>query len=131
MSDGGQREVPLEAKPVAEFYEEVMAMLDGLGLATRIWTTPVEILDAIPFEQDRVHASYDRVQVENFWRALAQMNRVFEQFRSEFIGKVSPVHLFWGALDLAVTRFSRPDRPAASRRRAQLRTACHAGGLLP
>jgi hypothetical protein len=106
VSDGEQRETLLEAKPVAEFYAEVMGMLDSLGLATRIWTMPVEILDAIPFERDRVHASYDRAQVENFWRALAQMNRVFEQFRSEFIGKVSPVHLFWGALDLAVTRFS-------------------------
>ena len=106
VSDGGQREAPLEAKPVAEFYEEVMTMLGDLGLATPVWTMPVEILDAIPFEQDRVHASYDRAQVENFWRALLQMNRVFEQFRSEFIGKVSPVHLFWGALDLAVTRFS-------------------------
>jgi hypothetical protein len=106
VSDGEQREASLDAKQVAEFYDEVMAMLDGLGLTTRIWTMPVEILDAIPFEQDRVHASYDRAQVENFWRALLQMNRVFEQFRSEFIGKVSPVHLFWGALDLAVTRFS-------------------------
>jgi hypothetical protein len=106
VSDGEQREAPLEAKPVAEFYDEVVAMLDDLGLATPIWTTPVEILDAIPFEQDRVHASYDRAQIENFWRALLQMNRVFEQFRSEFIGKVSPVHLFWGGLDLAVTRFS-------------------------
>jgi hypothetical protein len=67
---------------------------------------PVEIPDAIPFDEDRVHASYDRGQVGRFWRALIEMVRVFEQFRSEFVGKVSPVHLFWGALDLAVTRFS-------------------------
>jgi hypothetical protein len=105
-SDGDQRTMPLVAQPVADFYAEVMAMLDALGLATPIWTMPVEIPDAIPFDEDRVHASYDRGQVGRFWRALIEMVRVFEQFRSEFVGKVSPVHLFWGGLDLAVTRFS-------------------------
>ncbi len=105
-SDGAQRTMPLEARRVADFYAEVMAMLADLGLATSIWTMPVEIPDAIPFDEDVLHASYDRDQVERFWRALIEMVRVFEQFRSEFIGKVSPVHLFWGALDLAVTRFS-------------------------
>ncbi len=71
---------------------------------------PVEIPGAIPFDRDHVHTTYDRDQVERFWRALIEIVRVFEQFRSEFIGKISPVHLFWGALDLAVTRFS--GRPA-------------------
>jgi Family of unknown function (DUF5996) len=105
-SDGDQRTTPLAARSVADFYAEVMAMLADLGVATPIWTMPVEIPDAIPFDEDDLHASYDRDQVERFWRALIEMVRVFEQFRSEFIGKVSPVHLFWGALDLAVTRFS-------------------------
>jgi hypothetical protein len=106
-SDGEQRSMPLQAQPVAAFYAEVMAMLDDLGLTTPIWTMPVEIPGAvIPFDKDNVHAAYDRDQVERFWRALIEMVRVFEQFRSEFIGKVSPVHLFWGGLDLAVTRFS-------------------------
>jgi len=72
-----------------------MGMLDDLGLATPIWTMPVEIEGAIPFDTDDVHASYDAEQVARFWRALIQMDRVFEQFRSEFVGKVSPVHLFW------------------------------------
>ncbi|MDP9465325.1 MAG: DUF5996 family protein [Actinomycetota bacterium] len=106
VSDGNETTMSLEARPVAEFYTEVMAKLDDLGLSTSIWTMPVEIPNAIPFEQDRVHASYERDQVERFWHALVEMNRVFEQFRSEFVGKTSPVHLFWGALDLAVTRFS-------------------------
>jgi Family of unknown function (DUF5996) len=106
VSNGSQRSMRLEARAVAEFYAEVLAMLDELGLSTPIWTMPVEIPDAIPFDQDDVHTSYDRAQVERFWRALVEINRVFEQFRSEFIGKTSPVHLFWGALDLAVSRFS-------------------------
>jgi hypothetical protein len=109
-SDGEQRTMPLDAQPVADFYVAVMAMLDDLGLSTPIWTMPVEIPDAIPFDEDRTHSAYDRDHVERFWRALIEMVHVFERFRSEFIGKVSPVHLFWGALDLAVTRFS--GRPA-------------------
>ena len=110
VSDGRRRSLRLEPKTVAVFYSEVMALLDDLGLSTPIWSMPVEIPDAVAFDHDDVHASYDREQVERFWRALVQMDRVFEVFRSGFIGKVSPVHLFWGALDLAVSRFS--GRPA-------------------
>ncbi len=109
-STGEQRTTPLEPRSVADFHAAVMGMLDDLALSTRIWTMPVEIPDAIPFDQDHVHAAYDRDQVERFWRALIEIVRVFELFRSEFVGKTSPVHLFWGALDLAVTRFS--GRPA-------------------
>ncbi|MGH9133443.1 MAG: DUF5996 family protein [Ilumatobacteraceae bacterium] len=105
-SDGEQRTMPLAPRAVADFYAELMGLLDDLRASTPIWTMPVEIPDAIPFDEDDVHASYDRDHVERFWRALIEMVRVFEQFRSEFVGKVSPVHLFWGALDLAVTRFS-------------------------
>jgi hypothetical protein len=110
VSDGERRTLPLETRPVAEHYSAIMAMLDDLDLSTPIWTMPVEIPDAIPFDQDQVHGSYDREHVEHYWQALIDMDRVFEQFRSEFLGKVSPVHLFWGGLDLAVTRFS--GRPA-------------------
>jgi len=107
VSNGERRSFPLEARPVADFYAELMAMLDDLDLTTPIWTIPVEIPgEVIPFDKDDVHTSYDRGQVERFWRALVEMARVFELFRSEFVGKVSPVHLFWGGLDLAVTRFS-------------------------
>ena len=105
-TDGAVRTSPLAPRSVADFYADVMSILDQLGLPTRIWTMPVEIPGAIPFDQDHVHASYDAEQVHRFWLGLVEMSRVFEQFRSEFIGKVSPVHLFWGALDLAVTRFS-------------------------
>jgi hypothetical protein len=73
---------------------------------TQIWPVPVEIPGAIAFPDDRVHASYDPVAVHRFWRALVDMARVFTVFRGRFLGKASPVHLFWGALDLATTRFS-------------------------
>jgi Family of unknown function (DUF5996) len=109
-TNGDRRAVPLKAGPVADFYRDVMAVLDELGLSTDIWTMPVEIPDAIPFDTDKQHVAYDADQAHRFWLALVQMNRVFEEFRSRYIGKVSPVHFFWGALDLAVTRFS--GRPA-------------------
>ena len=67
---------------------------------------PVEIEGAIPFEQDRVHASYDAAAANAFWRQLVQADRVFNAFRARFLGKTSPSHFFWGSFDLAVTRFS-------------------------
>jgi hypothetical protein len=95
---------------VADFYGAVTDALDELGVGTAIWPVPVEIEGAVAFPDDRVHASYDRDQVERYWLALVDMVRVFRRFRSRFIGKASPIHVFWGALDLAVTRFS--GRPA-------------------
>jgi hypothetical protein len=77
-----------------------------------IWTTPVEVSTRIPFEKDQEHASYDPEYAQRFWRILAQTSRVFMEFRCRFIGKVSPVHFFWGAFDLAVTRFSGRPAPA-------------------
>ena len=106
VSDGSTRSMPLAPMSVASFHRDLMASLDELGLSTTIWTTPVEIAGAIPFELDEQHAAYDAEAVQRFWLALVQMDRVFGIFRSRFVGKVSPVHLFWGALDLAVTRFS-------------------------
>ena len=110
VSDGQRRAVELAPKTTARFFVELTTALDELGLATPVWTMPVEIAGAIPFDRDEEHRSYDAGQVERFWRLLVQADRVFEVFRSRFVGKVSPVHLFWGALDLAVTRFS--GRPA-------------------
>jgi hypothetical protein len=105
----------LGPRSVADFYGEVMGRLRGLGLETKIWTMPVEIDGAIPFDQDREHASYDPQYVNRFWRILVQVDRLFTRFRAQFIGKVSPVHFFWGSFDLAVTRFSgRPAPPLTS-----------------
>jgi hypothetical protein len=105
-SDGKVETVPLAPLSVADFHAEVMGRLRGLGLETHIWTMPVEIADAIPFDQDHEHHCYDPEYVHRFWRALVQVERVFTRFRSDFIGKVSPVHFFWGSFDLAITRFS-------------------------
>jgi hypothetical protein len=103
---GATRSLPLEPRTVADFYAAVMGMLEELEVATEIWPVPVEIPGAIAFVDDHLHASYDRGAVHRFWRALVEMDRVFKVFRARFVGKSSPVHVFWGALDLASTRFS-------------------------
>jgi hypothetical protein len=106
LSDGRIDAFDLRPMPVAAFYGEVMRRLRALGIDVRIWTQPQEIADAIPFEQDTQHTSYDATRVHEFWRALVQIDRVLTVFRGEFIGKVSPVHFFWGSFDHCVTRFS-------------------------
>jgi len=105
-SDGAAGTMALQPLSVADFYAELMSKLDALGLGVRINTMPCEIPDAIPFEQDRLHASYDAEYANRFWRILVQSDRVLKEFRARFIGKCSPVHFFWGSFDLAVTRFS-------------------------
>src|SRR5947209_2066399 len=106
-NDGEGRSMKLEPRTVADFYDELMAHLDELGLTTRIWTVPVEVPNFdTPFDQDVDHDSYDAEAMNRFWRSLVQVDRVFHEFRARFVGKVSPVHFFWGGFDLAVTRFS-------------------------
>lgn len=105
-STGHVRQIMLAPKPVAEFYSEVMAALAELGLDTPITTLPCEIADGISFDRDSVHASYDRDLANRFWRILLATHEVLSRFRTGFLGKVSPVHFFWGSFDLAVTRFS-------------------------
>jgi len=115
-SDGSGRTIALRSRSVAEFYSEVMSALGELGITIKIWTLPSEVPDPIPFEQDRTHASYDPDYANRFWRILVQVDRLFKEFRARFIGKVSPVHFFWGGLDMAVTRFSgrkAPEREGA------------------
>ncbi|MDQ3803628.1 MAG: DUF5996 family protein [Acidobacteriota bacterium] len=115
-SDGRVERLALAPRTVAEFYREVMAALGRLDIGVKIWATPVEIPDPVPFEQDTRHASYDPVYAERFWRVLLGAGKVFEEFRGRFVGKCSPVHFFWGSFDLAVTRFSgrrAPEREGA------------------
>ncbi|MFZ0211268.1 MAG: DUF5996 family protein [Candidatus Acidiferrales bacterium] len=114
--DGPSRTLELAPKSVADFYQEFMAALDSLGITVKIWPMPVEIPNPIRFDQDRLHASYDPEYASRFWRVLVSVDSVFKEFRSRFIGKSSPVHLFFGSFDLAVTRFSgrrAPERPGA------------------
>ena len=105
-SDGGREEVPLRPQTVAAFYTQVMEALRRLDIDVRITRKPSELVDPIPFPEDEVHRSYDTEYAHRFWLALVQVDRIFKIFRTRFIGKSSPVHFFWGAGDLAVTRFS-------------------------
>lgn len=109
-SDGAGERFALAPMSVAAFYAEFMDRLRRLGIDVHIWTMPCEIADAVRFEKDHSHAAYDAAYARRFWSVLLQAHRVFYAFRSKFVGKVSPVHLFWGSFDLAVTRFS--GRPA-------------------
>jgi hypothetical protein len=105
-SDGTEKSFPLEPMSVAAFYRKTMDAVAAIGVDVKINTKPNEVENPIRFEEDEQHASYDAAAAHRFWLALVQSDRVLNAFRSRFIGKVSPVHLFWGALDLAVTRFS-------------------------
>jgi Family of unknown function (DUF5996) len=105
-SDGQLKTIPLRAQTVAQFHRAVTDALRDLGVEVRINTTPNEVDPAIPFEQNETDAAYDAEATNRFWRVLLQSDRVFKEFRSEFCGKCSPVHFFWGSFDLAVTRFS-------------------------
>jgi hypothetical protein len=108
--------IALAPRSVASFYRDVMRMLRAAGIDVTIWTMPVEIPDPVRFDDDDLHASYDADAAARFWRILVTVNHVFDEFRSRFIGKSSPVHFFWGSFDLAVTRFSgrrAPERPGA------------------
>jgi Family of unknown function (DUF5996) len=110
-TNGTKRTIALQPQSVAEFYQEMMAALESLNMPVTIWTTPVEVPDRTPFEEDQKHAAYDPEYAQRLWRILVQTRRVFTEFRSRFIGKVSPVHFFWGAFDMAVTRFSGRSAP--------------------
>jgi hypothetical protein len=105
-SDGKFGRVLLEPRSVADFYAATMAALDALDAPVSILARPVELPEAVPFAEDEVHRSYDAAAAQRFWLALLQAHRVFSLFRGRFVGKASPVHFFWGAADLAATRFS-------------------------
>ena len=110
-SDGGQRALKLQPQSIASFYRSLMDALRALNVPVEINNQPNEIPNAIPFSKDDAIRPYDEAYVHSFWRVLIQADRVFNRFRTSFLGKVSPVHLFWGGLDLAVTRFSGRSAP--------------------
>lgn len=115
-SDGAEKRLVLRPQSVAAFYAEVMAALRELGIKIEIWSMPVEVPNPIRFEDDHEHASYEAEYANRFWRAMVKIDEILKSFRAQFIGKVSPVHFFWGSFDMAVTRFSgrtAPERPGA------------------
>jgi hypothetical protein len=116
VDDGRREGFALGPWSVADFYAELMGRMRSLGLEVPIWTVPCEIEHPIRFEEDHQHAAYDAEFANRFWRVLLQTDRVLTAFRARFLGKVSPVHFFWGSFDLAVTRFSgrrAPTHPGA------------------
>lgn len=118
-SEGTRREIPLGPRSVADFYRDYLQALGTLGLAVKLWPVPVEADHSIPFDEDRTHAAYDAAHAHRFFRVLMQADRILKRFAGRFLGKSSPVHFFWGAFDLALTRFSGrriTERPAGESR---------------
>lgn len=105
-TDGQERHIALGMRTVAEFHAAVLAAFAQLGVSVEISAAPNELPEAVPFASDHAPRPYDPAAAQAFWRALVQASRVFQRFRSRFIGKCSPIHFFWGGADLAVTRFS-------------------------
>jgi hypothetical protein len=113
---GSSKTLALKPRSVADFYAEFVTAIRSLGIAVKIWSMPVEVANPVRFENDTQHASYDPEYAHRFWQILVSCENVFQEFRSGFIGKCSPVHFFWGSFDLCVTRFSgrrAPERPNA------------------
>lgn len=105
-SEEAEQEMQLQHLTVSDFYKGIFDMLNKLNIDINIYATPNEIENAIPFKKDIEHKTYNKEHIHNYWLALVQVEKVFTRFRAGFQGKCSPVHLFWGAFDLAVTRFS-------------------------
>jgi hypothetical protein len=121
LSDGQEHATALRSQSVADFYAEYKQSLAAIGVEVEIWSMPVELKTPIAFAEDTVHATYNPDAAHRFWRVLTRADQVFQRFSVGFIGKVSPVHFFWGSFDLAVTRFCgrvaapRPDADAITR----------------
>lgn len=105
-NNGHSDKIDLYPRTVASFHDELFQKLEAMDIHASIHAVPNEIEPAIPFKEDEIHKSYDKDRVNLFWHALINSYNVFTRFRARFVGKCSPVHLFWGAFDLAVTRFS-------------------------
>lgn len=108
---GPEASLPLRPQSVASFYKEYLACLDSLGVRVTINPMPVEVPNPVRFDLDTVHNAYDLTYAQRFWHVLAQAEKIFREFNTCFLGKISPVHFFWGSFDLAVTRFSGRQAP--------------------
>jgi hypothetical protein len=118
LGSGADKTMKLKPQTVADFYKEYLECLAALGVSVEIWPMPVEVANPIRFDLDTEHKSYDAEYSHRFWQVLVQAENVFRAWGTGFLGKVSPVHFFWGSFDLAVTRFSgrpAPPRPGADK----------------
>ncbi|HTU33632.1 MAG TPA: DUF5996 family protein [Candidatus Acidoferrum sp.] len=124
--------IQMYTRSVAGFYRELMQTLESLGIDVKIWPMPQEVPNPIRFDRDVTHARYDPTSANRFWHVLSSVDAVLKEFRTRFVGKVSPVHFFWGSFDLAFTMFSgrrAPERPGADRvtREAYSHEVCSIG----
>lgn len=110
-SDGQYEKIDLYPRTVASFYKELFEKLQSMNIYVDIYAVPNEMEPAIPFKNDETHKSYDKEKMNAYWQTLISIHNIFTRFRARFIGKCSPVHVFWGAFDLAVTRFSGREAP--------------------
>ncbi len=134
-SSGQSERLALRPQTVAAFFAEYLTVLGNLGVKVDINPMPVELKDPIAFDQDTVHKSYDADAVSRFWRVLSNADTILKRFSTNFYGKISPVHFFWGSMDLAVTRFNgrrAPARPGADRIQAEAYShECISAGFWP
>jgi hypothetical protein len=134
-SSGATLALPLRAQPVSDFYAAYRRALQDLAVEVRINPMPVECANPIRFDQDLTHSSYDAAAAQRFWRVLIQADALFKRFSTNFFGKISPVHFFWGSFDLAVTRFNgkrAPARPGADAIQAEAYShECISAGFWP
>lgn len=110
-TNGKASSFPLEPMSVSFFYEKFLNALAVVGAPTNIHHAPNEVPDPTPFKEQTQMGAYDNDAVTDFWHALVFVDGVFNHFRTGFLGKVSPIHFFWGSFDLAVTRFSGRSAP--------------------
>lgn len=110
-SEGNSASIPLDQGSVSNFYIELFKVIKDLNVDCTIHAKPNEVDPAIPFLEDTKPRNYNPEQMHLLWQAFVQVHKVFSEFRSRFKGKSSPVHLFWGAFDIAVTRFSGKEAP--------------------
>jgi len=134
-SSGQTYALPLQAQSVADFFAAYIRALEALSVAIHIDSLPVELKDPIRFDHDTIHKSYDRDAAKRFWQVLSHADTLFKRFSSNFCGKISPVHFFWGSFDLAVTRFNgrrAPSRPGADSIQAEAYShECISAGFWP
>jgi hypothetical protein len=129
-SAGNVRSMALAPRAVCVFYDELLSLLSGIGVDVHIWPQPQECPVTTPFNEDREHAHYDRAAAQSFFQVLRRVEPVFQKFRAGFRGKCSPVHFFWGAFDLSVTRFvgrRAPERKGPIERDAYDEEECSIG----
>ncbi len=124
-NDGGHQEFAVSGKTVADFYNALFDALHALDIHVKIVAKPYDNKSTTPFPQDTKARAYDPAAVTTYWRALCSIASVFEDFRSRFTGKQTPVQLYWHSFDIVTTRFSGKAAPLESGRQSDIEAYSH------